>query len=344
MINVAVIGCGYWGPNLIRNFMSCTETNLLWACDLDARRLDRVLAPFPSVRKTTVFSDILDDDTVEAVAIATPVGSHYPLAKAALQKGKHVLLEKPLAASVAQGRELVELADRNDLRLMCDHTFCYTGAVRKIKQMIDADELGEILYFDSIRINLGLFQGDVNVIWDLATHDLAIVDFLFPERRPFQVSAHGVAHAGNSIENIAYVTLSYPGNFIAHFHVNWLSPVKIRKTIIGGSKKMIEWNDLVPAEKIKVYDKGIEFNSREQDQKSIFMVSYRSGDIYSPQIDGTEALLLVAKEFADCITEKRQPLTDGHSALRVLRILEAAERSIKANGANVHIEYPPNAD
>jgi len=296
------------------------------------------MAPFPSVQKTTTVANILNDDKVEAVAIATPVGTHYPLAKAALEKGKHVLLEKPLAASVAQGSELVELAAKNDLRLMCDHTFCYTGAVRKIKQIIDAGELGEILYFDSIRINLGLFQSDVNVIWDLATHDLAIVDFLFPEK-PIQVSAHGMAHTGNNIENIAYVTLTYPSNFIAHFHVNWLSPVKIRKTIIGGSKKMIEWNDLVPAEKIKVYDKGIELNSMEQDQKSQLMVSYRSGDIHSPQIDGREALLLVAKEFADCITEKRQPLTDGQSALRVLRVLEAAERSIKNDGANVRIEY-----
>ncbi|HCC54448.1 MAG TPA: oxidoreductase [Desulfobulbaceae bacterium] len=338
MVNTAVIGCGYWGPNLIRNFMTCPETNLLWACDLDPKRLTHVMAPFPSVQKTTTVANILNDDKVEAVAIATPVGTHYPLAKAALEKGKHVLLEKPLAASVAQGSELVELAAKNDLRLMCDHTFCYTGAVRKIKQIIDAGELGEILYFDSIRINLGLFQSDVNVIWDLATHDLAIVDFLFPEK-PIQVSAHGMAHTGNNIENIAYVTLTYPSNFIAHFHVNWLSPVKIRKTIIGGSKKMIEWNDLVPAEKIKVYDKGIELNSMEQDQKSQLMVSYRSGDIHSPQIDGREALLLVAKEFADCITEKRQPLTDGQSALRVLRVLEAAERSIKNDGANVRIEY-----
>ena len=318
--------------------MTCPETNLLWVCDLDQERLTRVMTPFPSVQKTTAVTNILDDDKVEAVAIATPVGTHYPLAKAALEKGKHVLLEKPLAASVAQGRELVELAAKNDLRLMCDHTFCYTGAVKKIKQIIDAGELGEVLYFDSIRINLGLFQSDVNVIWDLATHDLAIVDFLFTEK-PIQVSAHGMAHTGNSIENIAYVTLTYPSNFIAHFHVNWLSPVKIRKTIIGGSKKMIEWNDLVPAEKIKVYDKGIELNSMEQDQKSQLMVSYRSGDIHSPQIDGTEALLLMAKEFADCITEKRQPLTDGQSALRVLRVLEAAERSIKTDGANVRIEY-----
>lgn len=318
--------------------MACSGTNLVTACDLDASRLNKVLAPFPSVRRTQSLDEIFDDSSVDAVAIATPVGSHYPIAMAALEKGKHVLLEKPLAASVKQGEELVKLAAEKNLRLMCDHTFCYTGAVRKIKQIIDSGELGDLLYFDSIRINLGLFQSDVNVIWDLATHDLAIVDFLFPEK-PIRVSAHGVAHAGNSIENIAYVTLAYPGSFIAHFHVNWLSPVKIRKTIIGGSKKMIEWNDLVPAEKIKIYDKGIDFNPVEQEQKSKLMVSYRSGDILSPQVDTSEALMLVVQEFADCITENRPPLTDGHAALRVLRILEAAERSIKADGINVPIDY-----
>lgn len=338
MVNVAVIGCGYWGPNLLRNFMACPKTNLVAACDLDGARLDRVLAPFPSVRKTQSIDVILDDNSIDAVAIATPVSSHYLIAKAALDKGKHVLIEKPLAVSVEQGEALVALAAEKKLRLMCDHTFCYTGAVRKIKQIVDSGELGDLLYFDSIRINLGLFQSDVNVIWDLATHDLAIVDFLFPDK-PILVSAHGVSHAGNNIENIAYVTLAYPGNFIAHFHVNWLSPVKIRKTIIGGSKKMIEWNDLVPAEKIKIYDKGINFNPVEQEHKSKLMVSYRSGDILSPQVDTTEALMLVVQEFADCINEDRAPLTDGHAALRVLRILEAAERSIKADGANVRIDY-----
>lgn len=339
MINVAVIGCGYWGPNLIRNFMACPATNLVAACDLDPERLARVLAPYPSVRGLTDLQAVLADAAIDAVAIATPVATHHAITKAALESNKHVLVEKPLAASVQQGEELVALAAKNNLRLMCDHTFCYTGAVRKIKQVIDAGDLGDLLYFDSIRINLGLFQSDVNVIWDLATHDLAIVDFLFPEN-PIQVSAHGVAHAGNGIENIAYVTLTYPGNCIAHFHVNWLSPVKIRKTIIGGSRKMIEWNDLVPAEKIKIYDKGIELSPAELDQKSKLMVSYRSGDIHSPQVDGTEALLRVVQEFADCIVENRQPLTDGQAALRVLRVLEAAERSIKADGANVRIDYP----
>ncbi len=338
MINTAVIGCGYWGPNLIRNFMACPETNLLWACDLDEERLEKTLAVYPAVKRTTKLSDILNDPAIDAVAIATPVASHYALAREALQHNKHVLIEKPLAASVEQGRRLVELARQKNLRLMCDHTFCYTGAVRKIKELIESGDLGELLYYDSIRINLGLFQSDVNVIWDLATHDLAIVDFLIPEK-PLQVSAHGTSHAGNNIENIAYVTLTYPSNLMAHFHVNWLSPVKIRKTLIGGSKKMIEWNDLVPAEKVKIYDKGIELSAMAPEQKSKFLVSYRSGDIYSPRVDNTEALSLVVKEFAGSIKENRTPLTNGESALRVLRVLEAAERSLKANGANMRIEY-----
>ncbi|MBU0484847.1 MAG: Gfo/Idh/MocA family oxidoreductase [Proteobacteria bacterium] len=336
MLNIAVVGCGYWGPNLIRNFMSSSNTNLTWACDLDSARLGNVLRPYPGVKLTTEFTDIINDASVDAVAIATPVASHFPLAKACLENGKHVLVEKPLAAKVSQGEELVKLAEKNKLVLMCDHTFCYTGAVRKIKEVIDSGALGKILYYDSVRINLGLFQHDVNVIWDLAVHDLAIVDFLL-DRQPVQVSAHGISHAGNK-ENIAYVTLTYQNSFIAHFHVNWLSPVKIRKTIIGGSEKMLEWNDLVPGEKIKIYDSGISINDQDQEKKSNLLVSYRSGDIYSPRIDNTEALSLMIKEFIDSIVEKRNPLTDGHAALRVLKILEAAQRSIKADGANVRIE------
>ncbi len=336
MINLAVIGCGYWGPNLIRNAVASPDIALRWACDMDAARLRSVLAPYPGVHPTTDVQELFNDPELHAVAIATPVASHFPLAKAALEHGKHVLLEKPLAASVAEGAELVRLARENDLRLMCDHTFCYTGAVRKIKESIAAGELGEVLYYDSIRINLGLFQSDVNVIWDLATHDLAIVDFLL-NRQPVSVSAHGMAHTLNGRENLAYVTLSYSDSFIAHFHVNWLSPVKIRKTIIGGSKKMIEWNDLVPAEKVKVYDCGVQCQPVDHEEKNRLLVSYRAGDIHSPRIDNTEALSLMLKEFASAITERRPPLTDGEAALRVLRILEAAERSIKADGANVRV-------
>lgn len=336
MINLAVIGCGYWGPNLIRNAVASPDMTLRWACDQDAERLHNVLAPFPGVRPTTDIHDLLNDPELHAVAIATPVASHFPLARAALEHGKHVLLEKPLAASVAEGEELVHLARHNDLRLMCDHTFCYTGAVRKIKEVIAGGELGDILYYDSIRINLGLFQSDVNVIWDLATHDLAIVDFLL-NRQPVGVSAHGMAHTLNGRENLAYVTLRYADPFIAHFHVNWLSPVKIRKTIIGGSKRMIEWNDLVPAEKVKIYDCGVQCHAVNHEEKNRLLVSYRAGDIHSPRIDGTEALALMLKEFAAAIALHRPPLTDGEAALRVLRILEAAERSIRADGANVRV-------
>ena len=338
MINIGVIGCGYWGPNLIRNFVTCSETELIWACDLDENRLEKVLRPYPIVSKTTDLRDILADNGVDAIAIATPVHTHFPIAKASLESGKHVLIEKPLASSVAQGEELVSLAEKNNLRLMCDHTFCYTGAVRKIRDIVKSGTLGELLYFDSVRVNLGLFQQDINVVWDLAPHDLSIIDFIVNEK-PVLASAHGVSHAGNGIENIAYISLIYQNSFLAHFHVNWLSPVKVRMTMIAGSEKMLVWNDLDQAEKIKIYDKGIEVKRGEREQKEQLLVSYRSGDMYAPRIDQAEALTLMVKEFADCIQESRPALTDGEAGLRVLRILDAANRSIKADGANVRIDY-----
>jgi predicted dehydrogenase len=339
MSYVAVIGCGYWGPNLIRNFVACPQTELIWACDLDRDRLQQVLKPYPSVRPTTDFEDVLADDQVDGVAIATPVHTHFPIAKACLENGKHVLIEKPLASSVAEGEELLFLAKKKNLQVMCDHTFCFTGAVRKIKEIVESGMLGSLLYFDSVRVNLGLFQQDVNVVWDLAPHDLSIVDFIIDDK-PVLVSAHGISHAGNRIENIAYISLSYQNHFIAHFHVNWLSPVKIRMTMIAGSEKMLVWNDLDQAEKIKIYDKGIEVKQGEREQKERLLVSYRSGDMYAPRIDQTEALSLVVREFADSIKNGRPPLTDGEAGLMILRILEAAERSIKADGANVRIVYP----
>ena len=338
MIRVAVVGCGYWGPNLIRNFVTCPDTEVLWACDKDKERLEKVRQLYPAIKGTTDIADILADERTDGVAIATPVGTHFSLAEACLKKGKHVLVEKPLAPRLDQGEHLAKLARENDLKLMCDHTFCYTGAVRKMKEMIDSGSLGELLYFDSVRVNLGLFQQDVNVVWDLAPHDLSIIDFLV-EEKPSSVSAHGVCHAGNRLENIAYVSLRYPNSFMAHFHVNWLSPVKIRKTIIGGTEKMLVWDDLDSAEKIKIYDKGIEIQNVDQEDRHRLLVSYRFGDMYAPRIDHTEALSLVVKEFADCIMENRPPLTDGAAGLRVLRILEAAEQSIKTEGANVPIEY-----
>jgi len=338
MINVGVVGCGYWGPNLIRNFVTCPETELVWACDLDEKRLEKVLRPYPDVRKTTRLKDVLADEGVNAITIATPVHTHFPIAKACLESCKHVLVEKPLASSVLQGEELVNLAEKNNLRLMCDHTFCYTGAVRKIQEIVKSGELGELLYFDSVRVNLGLFQQDINVVSDLAPHDLSVVDFIVDEK-PVLASAHGVSHAGNGIENIAYISLTYKNSFLAHFHVNWLSPVKVRMTMIAGSEKMLVWNDLDQAEKIKIYDKGIEVKHGEWEQKEQLLVSYRSGDMYAPRINHVEALSLMVKEFSDCIQEGRPALTDGRAGLRVLRVLDAANRSIKADGANVRIDY-----
>ncbi len=338
MINIAVIGCGYWGPNLIRNFVTFPGTKLLWACDVDKNRLNKILQPYPEVKKTINYEDILADNSVHAVAIATPVHTHFPIAKAFLERNKHVLVEKPMASSVAQAKELLSIARKNHVQIMCDHTYCYTSTIRKIKEIIASGTLGKLFYFDSVRINLGLFQKDVNVVWDLAPHDLSILDFLITEK-PISVSAHGVSHTFNNIENISYVSLRYPKSFIAHLHVNWLSPVKIRKTIIGGSEKMLVWNDLEPAEKIKLYDKGIHIKNGDAEKKEQLLVSYRSGDMYSPQIDQTEALSLVVREFAECIQENRTPLTDGESGLRILQILEASDRSIKADGANVLIDH-----
>lgn len=338
MINVGVVGCGYWGPNLLRNFFAYDGFELTWACDLDEERMAKVLKPYPGVRRTSELKDLLGDDTVDAVAIATPVHAHFPIVKSCLEANKHVLVEKPLAASVAQGEELVELADKKNLRLMCDHTFCYTGAVKKITEVVRSGSLGKLLYFDSVRVNLGLFQHDVNVVWDLATHDLSIVDFILDER-PVLVSAHGVSHAHNGVENIAYISLSYESSFIAHFHVNWLSPVKIRMTMIAGSDRILVWNDIEQAEKIKIYDKGIEVQQGDREEKERLLISYRSGDMTAPRIDQTEALYSVVKEFSDCIVEARPAITDGRAGLRVLRILEATQRSIKADGANVRINY-----
>ena len=336
-ITVGVVGCGYWGPNLIRNFSSCPRTRLRWLCDESEERLGTVAAGYPGVRTTVDALQLLDAPDVDAVAVATPVSSHYPIARAALERGKHVLLEKPLALSVAQGRELVELAERSGLKLMCDHTFCYTSAVQKIREVVRRGDLGELLYFDSIRINLGQFQDDCNVVWDLATHDLSIIDFVV-DRKPVSVSVHGVSHAGDGRASMAYLSLNFDDSFIAHVHVNWLSPVKIRMTMIGGREKMLVWDDMEQAEKIKIYDKGIDVDRNLHEEKTERLIAYRSGDMYSPHLAPTEALHRVVREFAHSIQEDRKPLTDGADALRVLAILEATDRSINKNGANIPIE------
>src|SRR5918911_1708091 len=333
---IGVIGCGYWGPNLLRNFSENEDARLRWMCDLDSERLETLGRRYPSAKTTTDYRQLLADPELDAVVIATPVSTHFNFAREALQAGKHVLVEKPFTASVEEAEGLIELAERRGLTLMVDHTFIYTGAVRKIKEIVESGELGQLLYFDSIRINLGLFQRDINVVWDLAPHDLAIMDFII-DRQPLAVTATGSCHVEQGIENIAYVMLRFPDEFIAHFHFNWLSPVKIRRTLIAGSRKMVVYDDIEPTEKVRVYNKGVLITRAEEvaaDKEAAYrtLVSYRTGDVWVPKLDSTEALHYVCDEFLSAITEKRRPLTDGQSGLRVVRLLEAAQASISQEG------------
>jgi predicted dehydrogenase len=302
-------------------------------------RLALVQRRYPGVETTTDYRDVLSNPQVDAVAISTPVSTHFPLALEALQAGKHVLVEKPITTSSQQAMRLIDEAERRKLVLMVDHTFVYTGAVRKIRELIDKGSIGDILYYDSTRINLGLFQYDVDVIWDLAVHDLSIMEYLLPES-PVAVSATGLGHVHGAAENVAYVTAFYNSPLIAHLNVNWLSPVKIRRTLIGGSKKMIVYDDIENSEKVRVYDKGITVKNGPESLYKL-MVSYRSGDMYAPQIDVTEALRIEAQHFADCIEKGTKPITDGHSGLRVVTALEAATRSMKDRGKAVLVQ--PNA-
>lgn len=335
MINIGVIGYGYWGPNLVRNFLECGAAEVKAVSDLRADRLKQVAGRYPAVKTTADHRELLADPGVDAVAIATPVSSHYELALQALQAGKHVLVEKPFTATVEQGRRLVEEADRRRLTLMVDHTFLFTPAVRKVKELVDAGELGRLYYYDSVRVNLGLFQHDVNVLWDLAVHDLSIMDFILGSA-PQAVSATGVAHVDGQPEDMAFLTCYFPERVIAHFHVNWLAPVKIRRTLIGGDRKMIVYDDLEPSEKIKVYDKGITVN--EPDGVYRMMVGYRTGDMWAPQLATTEALREEARHFIDCIENGRRPLTDGAAGLDVVRILEAASTSMRNRGQPVELD------
>jgi predicted dehydrogenase len=340
-VRVAVIGAGYWGPNLIRNFTASPRTRVVAVCDRDPARLQRVQALNPAAATTTDLEAVLGRTDIDAIAIATPVHTHAGLGLAALRAGKHVLVEKPLAASVAQAEELVEEARQRGLVLMVDHTFLYSPAVRKLKGLIDADELGEIYYVDSVRINLGLFQHDVNVLWDLAPHDLSIVDHLLG-RAPASVTAFGACHADihKQTEDIAYMSLDYDGGLLASFHVNWLSPVKIRQFIVGGSKKSVVYNDLEPTEKIKVYDRGIITHNTDVEARHGIMVSYRVGDVWSPHIEQVEPLQTMVSHFAECVTRRERPISDGAFGLRIVRILEAAQSSIKGRGQRVNLLRP----
>lgn len=337
MIRVAVVGAGYWGPNLIRNFAACPDTELVAVCDRDEERLAQVLRPYPGVEAMTDFRRILDRADIHAVAIATPVDTHAPLGVAALRAGKHVLVEKPLAGSVADAEQMVDAAAEADRVLMVDHTFIYSGPVQTIKQIIDSGELGDIYFVDSVRINLGMFQHDVNVVWDLAPHDLSILDYLVG-RLPRSISAFGACHANAAaeIEDVAYLNLDFSDGLLASFHVNWLSPVKVRHFIIGGSDKSIVYDDLEPMERVKVYDRGITINDDVEAKRGV-LIGYRTGDVWSPHIPQIEPLAQMVRHFAECVRENKQPLTSGEAGLRVVRILEAAQRSIKAQGGRITI-------
>ena len=333
MLQVGVIGYGYWGPNIVRNFESVEGTSVLSVCDTNPDMLKRAKKAFPNIALTSDASEIISSHDINVVAVVTPVSTHFDLAKKALLNGKHVFVEKPFTATVAEAEELIEIAERKQLKIMVDHTFIFTSAVQKIKQCIEDGILGNLYYFDSMRVNLGLFQHDVNVVWDLAPHDLSIMNYLIKER-PQGIVATGESHFNNGLEDVAYITVYFSNNIIAHLNVNWLSPVKIRTTLIGGQKKMLVWNDLEPDNRIKIYDKGVEVGTRN----GIFnlLVSYRSGDMWAPNLEPVEALRLEVECFVDCILNGTVPLNDGIAGLKVVQMLEAANKSLKNKG-----EYVP---
>jgi predicted dehydrogenase len=332
MLNCAILGFGYWGPNLVRNFNSVSECKVKYVCDFRDERLSLVNKQYPSILTTKDFDTVLNDSSIDAVIIATPVFTHFELAKKALLKGKNVLIEKPMTSTSNEALELFEIAQKMQKLLMVDHTFLYTGAIQKMKQLIDSSSIGNIKYFDSTRINLGLFQPDINVLWDLAPHDISILNYLINDT-PYSVNATGVSHTHNGIENIAYLTVNYKSGFIAHFNCSWTSPVKIRTMLIGGDKKMMLFNDLEPTEKIKVYDTGYDYKS-DEDKRRI-LVDYRAGDVFIPKIDVKEALFGMASDFINSIKNNSKPISDFESGLNVIKILEASQLSIKQNGKEI---------
>ena len=335
MINIGIVGYGYWGPNLVRNFAEISGMNVVAVADLDTKKLELVQRRYPAVRTTTRFQDLIEDPSVDAVAIATPVSTHFELGMAVLKAGKHLWLEKPMTETAMQARKLIDEADKRKLVLLVDHTFIYTGAVRKMHEIIKSGDLGRVYYYDSVRVNLGLFQRDVSVISDLAVHDFAILDYLLGEH-PTAVSASGVNHFPGTPENLAFITLFYDSGPIAHANVSWLAPVKVRQILLGGSKKMITYDDVEPSEKIKVYDKGVSFT--DDPQKIYEMrVGYRTGDMWAPKLSGAEALRVEGEHFADCIANSGVPETDGRLGLRVVELIEAATSSMRGKGETVYV-------
>lgn len=333
MIKTGIIGYGYWGPNIVRNLQGLDSAQVVAVCDKTPKAQKLAKHAYPGALVTSDANEVLRSPDIDAVAIVTPVWTHFELAKAALENGKHVFLEKPLTSSADQAEELIELADKKNLKIMVDHTFLFTGAVKKIRQLVDQGELGDLYYYDSTRVNLGLFQHDIDVIWDLAPHDLSIMDYLI-QKEPEAVVATGQAHL-NGHADVAFITIYFPESTIAHINVNWLSPVKVRTTLIGGEKKMLVWNDLEADEKVKIYDKGVNITSREGVYE--LLVSYRSGDMWAPKIEQTEALKVELQYFIDCIEKDHTPFNDGRAGLRVVKLLEAARESLKLRGELVSV-------
>lgn len=333
MINVGVIGYGYWGPNLVRNFIANPEARVVMVCDRDPGRLQKVGSLYPAIRLTSSADELIRDPEVDAVVVATPVEGHFLLALAALEAGKHVLVEKPIASTSEQARKLIDEADKRGLILAVDHTFIYTGAVRKMRELVGAEAFGPVRYYDSTRVNLGLFQHDVNVLWDLAVHDLSIMRYVL-DRSPVQVSATGHSHIPGQPEYAAFLTLFFADGMIAHINVNWLSPVKIRRTLVGGDRQMIVYDDLETSEKIKLYDKGITVHETPE-QVHRLLISYRTGDLWSPKVADAEALAVEVDHFAACVRGEETPITGGEAGLEVVRILEAADESMRNRGAPV---------
>jgi predicted dehydrogenase len=334
MIKIGVIGCGYWGPNIIRNFNALQNCQVAGVCDANPASLKKTAKLAPNAATFTQATDLINSPDIDAIAVVTPVSTHFNLAKQALLGGKHVFVEKPFTATVPQAEELIDLAQKKNLQIMVDHTFLFTGAVRKIKEMIDNQMLGTIYYYDSTRLNLGLFQHDVNVIWDLAPHDFSIMLHVLGEK-PVAVSACGANHI-NEMVNVAYVTVHFDSPLIAHFNVNWLSPVKVRNTLIGGEKKMLVWNDVIADDKIKVYDKGVEVKDKEE--INTLLVSYRSGDMYSPKLDQREALSMECEYFLECLEKNKAPINDGRIGLEVVKLLAACDESLNNDGKQIAIK------
>ena len=334
MVRIAIIGYGYWGKNLVRNFYYLDGCHIEYVCEKNKKNAKKCSSSYPDINVVSDFEILLNNQNIDAIVIATPVDSHYSLSKLALKAGKHVLVEKPLTSSHKEAKELVDMALEHNKVLMVDHTFLYTGAVMKLKELVDDNNLGDIQYVDSTRINLGLFQHDVNVLWDLAPHDISISNYLLG-KKPISVQATGVSHTKNEIENIAYLTLKYENNIIAHFNCSWVSPVKIRQMLIGGTEKMVVFNDMEPTEKIKIYDSGYQYEN--DDERNDILVDYRTGDINVPKIKMTEALSLMATDFIKSIKNNTTPISNAQLGLDVVEILDAAERSIKSNGKEISL-------